>query len=361
MTRIRSLLALAAAASLATAFSVRAQTAVGERHLEASNPTAALRDAEHRPTVHVTVWYPAAEGAAERSLDIGPPGRALFFVGEAAPDAAFADDRRRPVILFSHGYGGSARMMAWFTTVLAQQGYVVIAVDHPGNSSVDKMTVAGAALFWDRVGDLQAALDRVKADPAISAHIDARRLGVAGFANGGLTALIAGGARVDLAHFQAFCADHPEDGMCKPQPEFPVTLDQAAAALASPELAAEAARAGDDHSIRGVGAVFVMAPAFVQALDPASLTASSTPVAVILGEGDPVAAPRFNGGLVARAVPRAKLKALPGVGHYDFISTCSQEAHATLAICQNQVPQTQTHHAALEMALNLFANTLGPP
>ena len=335
---------------------------VGERHLEVASPTAALRDAEHRASLRVTVWYPAAEGSVERSLDIGPPGRPLFIVGEAAPDAAFADAKRRPVILFSHGYGGSARMMAWFTTVLAQQGYVVIAVDHPGNNSQDKMTVPGAALYWDRAGDLQAALDRASADPVIGPHLDARRVGVAGFANDGLTALLAAGGRVDPARFLAFCAAHPDDGVCKPQPEFPVTLDQATAALTAPELAAEAGRAGDDHSIRGVGAVFVMAPAFVQALDPASLAALSIPAAVILGNADPVAAPHSNGGVVARAIPRAKLKALPGVGHYDFLSTCSQDGHDTLpALCQNVVPQGQTHYASLDMALNLFANALGPP
>jgi predicted dienelactone hydrolase len=359
--RITMLLAMAAGA-LCVASGAGAAGPVGERHLEATNPTAALRDAERRATVRVTIWYPAAEGSVEQSLDIGPPGRPLFYVGEAARDAAFADVRRRPVILFSHGYGGSARMMAWFTTVLAQQGYVVIAVDHPGNNSQDNMTVPGAALFWDRAGDLQAALDRVRADPVIGPHLDARRLGVAGFANGGLTALVAAGARADPARFQAFCATHPSDGVCKPQPEFPVTLDQAAAVLTAPELTAEVGHAVDDHSIRGVGAVFVMAPAFVQALDPASLAALSIPAAVILGDADPVAAPHFNGGVVARGVPRAKLKALPGVGHYDFLSTCSQDGHATLpALCQNVVPQNQTHYAALEMALSLFGNAFGPP
>ena len=75
-----------------------------------------------------------------------------------------------------------------------------------------------------------------------------------------------------MKRFMAFCKAHPDDGVCKPQQEFAVTLDQAAAALASPELAAEVAHAGDDHSIRGVRAAFAMAPAIVQALDPASLT-----------------------------------------------------------------------------------------
>jgi predicted dienelactone hydrolase len=359
MTRIKTRLALAAA-TLALATAAAAEP-VGERHLETTNPTAALRDADHKDKLRVTVWYPAAEGAVEQSLDLGPPGHTLFFVGEAAPDAPFADARRRPVILFSHGYGGTARMMGWFTTVIAQQGYVVIAVDHPGNNGQDKMTVPGAAMFWDRPGDLEAALETVKSDPEIAAHMDLRRLGVAGFATGGYTALAAAGARTDLQRFHASCLAHPDDGLCKPQPEFPVTHEQAMAALATPELAAEAAHAGDDHSIRGVRAAFAMAPALVQALDPASLAAMSAPVAIILGEADSVAPPHTNGGAAARGIPRAQLKTLPGVGHYDFLSTCSSEARARLAICQTAVPQGQTHRDALETALIFFGKTLGPP
>ncbi|WP_394762407.1 alpha/beta hydrolase family protein [Phenylobacterium sp.] len=352
----------AATAALAVASAAQAGDLVGERHLETVNPTAALRDADHKPTVRVTVWYPAAEGSVEKSLDLGPPGRPMFLVGEAAPDAAFMDTRRRPVILVSHGYGGSARMMGWFTTVLAQQGYIVIAVDHPGNNALDKMTVAGGTLFWDRPGDLQAALDRAKDDPVIGPHLDLKRLGVAGFSAGGFTALVAAGARVDVEHFKTFCAEHPDDGVCKPQLEFPVTPEQTAAALADPALAAETARAGDDHSIRGVRAVFAMAPAIVQALDPASLRTISTPVAIILGEADPVAPPHTNGGVAARAIPRAQLKALPNVGHYDFLSTCSDQARAVVPLCRGlAVPQGPTHFAALQMALNLFASAMGPP
>jgi len=335
---------------------------VGERHLETANPTAALRDADHKPTVRITVWYPAAEGSVEKSLDLGPPGKPMFYVGEAAPDAAFLDTKRRPVILFSHGYGGTARMMAWFTTVLAQQGYIVIAVDHPGNNGLDKMTIAGGTMFWDRPGDLQAALDKVREDPVIGPHLDIRRLGVAGFSAGGFTALAAAGARVDIEHFKAFCAEHPDDGVCKPQQEFPVTVEQAFAALASPELAPEVGHAGDDHSIRGVRAAFAMAPAIVQALDPASLRTLTTPVAIVLGEADTVAPPHTNGGVAARAIPRAQLKALPNVGHYDFLSTCSDQARATIPLCRGlATPQGPTHFAALQMALNLFANALGPP
>jgi predicted dienelactone hydrolase len=157
---------------------------IGQRRLTAVNPTAALRDAAHSDKIRVTVWYPAEAGAKETTLDPGPPGRPLFLVGSAAPDAAFADAKPRPVILFSHGFGGDARIMAWFALPLARAGYVVIAVDHPGNNADDPKTIAGSIMFWDRPGDLAAALAAAKADPEIRAHLDLSRLGVAGFPQG---------------------------------------------------------------------------------------------------------------------------------------------------------------------------------
>lgn len=74
---------------------------VGETHRTAHTPSAALRDAQHRDTLHVTVWYPAADGPAEAPLQIGPPGKALFDAGSAAAEAPFGSGRH-PVTC-SHG------------------------------------------------------------------------------------------------------------------------------------------------------------------------------------------------------------------------------------------------------------------
>ena len=48
------------------------------------------------------------------------------------PNAPFATDNiRQPVLLLSHGFGGTARIMGWFGIAMARAGYIVIAVDHP--------------------------------------------------------------------------------------------------------------------------------------------------------------------------------------------------------------------------------------
>lgn len=357
--RIGPLLAAAAVLSSLAAGSAQAQS-VGERHLLGVSPTAAYRDAEHSTRLRVTIWYPAAAGAKEERLDLGPPGKPLFIVGAAAPDAAFADTRRRPVILLSHGYGGSARMMGWFGTALARHGYLVVAVDHPGNNGLDPMTRAGAVMHWDRAEDLKAALARVEAEPDLAAHMDPARLGVAGFSAGGFTSLLIAGAREDPARYIAFCTAHPTDGVCMPQKELAVSLAEGQATLAAPENAAEVAHARDDHSLP-VKAVFAMAPAIVQALEPDSLAGIRTPVAIVVGAVDPIAAPATNAEVAAHAIPGARLTVLPKVAHYDFLSTCSAAGEATVPLCASQTPRDATHATAIALAIGLFDAALGRP
>lgn len=333
---------------------------VGEIHRLATERTASLRDAQHRSELRITVWYPAAADAVESPLVIGPPGRPLFDVGAVAPNAAFAEDSlQRPVILLSHGFGGTAGIMGWFGIALARSGYIVIAVDHPGNNGVDEMTVAGARLWWDRAEDLRSALEAIGRDPAVGPHLNLGRVGVAGFSAGGFTALVAAGAKVDPPRLGRFCSDHPDDGICRPQLEFAITPEDYAKNLAVPEVAAEARRAGDDHAIPQVRAAFAMAPALVQALDPASLARLPPPVHIVLGDGDTVAPPTTNGLVAGAAIPNAEVDRLPGVGHYDFLASCTEPARAIIPQCQVAVAQTEAHRRAVAAAEAFFGRYLG--
>jgi predicted dienelactone hydrolase len=346
------LLSLSAAASAAAA-------TVGERHLVAHEASAALRDASHSDALRITVWYPAGPGATETPLDVGPPGKPLFTPGSAAANADFEDTRPRPVILLSHGFGGSARIMAWFGTALARHGLVVIAVDHPGNNGRDPMTVAGAVLSWERPGDLATALEKAKTDPLIGPHLDLNRLGAAGFSAGGFTTLVEAGARVDFERFLRFCDAHPDDGICAPQKEFQFSRSDAEAFFAQPAGAAALAHAKDDLSIANVKAAFVMAPGIVQSLDPDSLKRIRLPVAILLGDADKVAPPATNGEVAAALIPGAKLTVLPRVGHYDFLAECTPAGDAAVPVCPTEVPRATTHKAAIDAALALFGATLG--
>lgn len=327
---------------------------VGELHRSVAAPGAALRDAAQRPELRLTLWYPAAADAVETPLTIGPPGDPLFVVGSAAAGAAFAPDGRHPLILLSHGFGGSARIMGWFGIGLARRGYVVAAVDHPGNTSPGGMTVAGAALWWQRADDLHAALKGVATDAVIAPHLDLARLGVAGFSAGGGTALLAAGARVDLAHCVRFCRANPDDPVCRPQREFTVTREDREALFRRPDVAAARAQAGEDRALPGLRAAFAMAPGPVQALDPASLEALHVPVEIMLGDADRVVPPDSNGRAAAALIPGAVLQVLPGVGHDDFLADCTASGRAREPACNALLPQAPTHLRAIEAADAFF-------
>jgi predicted dienelactone hydrolase len=324
---------------------------VGETHREADQPSAAARDAAHRPQLRITIWYPAAAGSVEQPIVIGPDAHPIFLIGNAAMNAAPATGKR-PVILLSHGFGGTARIMGWFGIAMARAGFVVVAVDHPGNNGLDPMTVPGALLTWERAGDLRRALQVALEDKVVGPHMDANRIGLAGFSAGGFTALVGAGARVDLNRFRRFCAAQPEDGVCRPQREFPVTAEQRDSFEQDPAFSGLLRHAGDDHSIPNVRAVFAMAPAIVQALTPESLRRIHVPVAVIFGADDVVAPPQTNGEVAARLVPGAQRRILAGVGHYNFLADCAPDVH--LPLCGQTGQAEDAHAVAIGMATRLF-------
>ncbi len=173
----------------------------------------------------VAIWYPAAAAAQQQILLIGPPGSPLFYGGRAAANAALAPAPAKfPLIVLSHGTGGTAQSLAWLGTALASTGHVVAAVDHPGNNAVDGYTVPGFTLWWERARDLSVVIDHMLADAEFGPRIDRRRIGAAGFSLGGYTVIAIAGGITSLSHFRSFCGSPAADGMCKAPPNFPTCL-----------------------------------------------------------------------------------------------------------------------------------------
>jgi predicted dienelactone hydrolase len=360
MTAPRALLALLAALALSLPAAAQPPAvSAGETARNAQSQSAALRN-RNDPNIRILVWYPAS--GAEKPIDIGSPKEVVFRTGSVAPGAPPADGRPHALILLSHGLGGTARQLTWLGAPLARLGYIVVAVDHPGTNGQDGVTPEGAYAPWARADDLSLALDTVLADPVIAPHIDARRIGVAGFSLGGFTGALMAGARPDPDRFLAFCRSAQRDASCERQVEFPVDFEEQAAVLGQPLMRPLAQRAKGEFRDRRVKAAFLIAPALVQGLDPASLKAITIPVEVVAGEADAVAPFATNAKAIADLVPEAVLTPLPGVGHYDFLSLCGP-AGAKLPYCVDGPGANRgvTHAAALAQATAFFAAALGGP
>ncbi len=152
----------------------------------------------HGRAMQVAVWYPATEGKTELFAD-----NPIFIGGDVRPNAKPALGKH-PIVLLSHGMGGTYLSLNWLASGLAEKGAIVISVNHPNgwfkDRQVDKMFN-----HWTRVQDLQVALDDVLADPALKDIVDKDRIYAAGFSFGGWTALSIGGATASPTGSLAYC------------------------------------------------------------------------------------------------------------------------------------------------------------
>jgi predicted dienelactone hydrolase len=309
------------------------------------------------------VWYPAGPGAQEERWQIGPPGRPFFDGGRVARNAALASvPAKFPLVVLSHGTGGSVGNLAWLGEALAAHGYITAAVNHPGNNAIDGYTVQGFTLWWLRARDLSAVIDGLLADPRFGPHIDEARIGAAGHSLGGYSVLALAGGIATVDQLLAYCRLHQGDETCAPLHEFP-DLRAKAEDLAKRDPSYRAALAEDARSYRDprVRAVFAMSPALGPAFLPDSLANIGIPVSIIAGGGDEVV-PVRSIEVLAGAIPQAELKILPApIGHYVFIGACLDAARATLPFgCNDQagVDRVAVEAKTADLALAFFARTL---
>ena len=82
-------------------------------------------------TISLQVWYPSNDDPGE-----GVRYDALWD-GDATEGLVPDCSQRRPVLVFSHGWGGIRWQSAFLTEHLASHGYVVIAPDHTHNTFLD--------------------------------------------------------------------------------------------------------------------------------------------------------------------------------------------------------------------------------
>jgi predicted dienelactone hydrolase len=310
-----------------------------------------------------TIWYPVLRATRTAPQWIGAPDAPFASAGEAAPGAGMAPAPRRfPVVLLSHGTGGSALMMAWLGVALAERGYIAAAVNHPGNHALEPYTPQGFTLWWERATDLSLVLDGLLADPLFGPRIDAARAGVAGFSLGGFTAIeIAGGVGTH-DRYEQFCRSPRADEMCREQVEFPDLREKLASLAADPEYQESVRGAGRSRRDPRVRAAFAIAPALGPAFRAEDLRRIAIPVAIVAGAADRVVPVESSARFFAAQIPRAQLKLYPGgVAHYTFLATCTasgRKAQPVLCGDASGVDRDAIHADAAAEAVRFFDRRL---
>lgn len=161
------------------------QTNLGQRTFE-------FRDsARHRPVV-TEVWYPTTD-------TLQPSDKAFSaFTRKPTVRNGRLSAGKWPLIMLSHGTGGGRLTLEWLSQALAEQGYIVAAVDHYGNTYQYKIPLEFLKP-WERPLDISFALTELLKENDLRSHIDQQRIGAAGFSFGGFTVIALAGGEVNYA------------------------------------------------------------------------------------------------------------------------------------------------------------------
>jgi predicted dienelactone hydrolase len=169
--------------------------AVGFQHVTAADP-------DDQP-LEVGIWYPSDAPTSPRPLG--------FFSQTVAVDGPVAGNRL-PLILFSHGNGGSFAEHYDTALTLAKAGFVVASVTHTGDNFRDQSKMSQVV---NRPRHVSRVLDYMLAVWLRRDRLDPDRVGIFGFSSGGFTALVSVGAVPDMARLGPHCTAHRQDFACR--------------------------------------------------------------------------------------------------------------------------------------------------
>lgn len=305
------------------------------------------------------IWYPAEPSAQEQQIKI--PGLSIFELGTAARDAKMPTSPVRfPLIVISHGTGGSGLSMAWFAEALARQGYIAAAVNHPGNNATEPFTVAGFSLRWERARDLSEVITGMLGDSEFGLHIDPGRIGAAGFSLGGYSVVEIACGVTDTQGSVHYCDTNHIDGIPASPAEFPTLVeDFRKLNREHPEVLQRSDGSYRDSRVRSV---FAMAPALGPAFPAAGLKEISIPVEIVAGESDQNIPIASSAKYFAAVIPGAELHIFSGdVGHYVFLDSCTElgrKSAPLLCVDEDGVDRNTIHRDTAQMASIFFRSTL---
>ena len=278
--------------------------------------------------IPVAIWYPSTGTATDRPVGL--------FRQHVATDAP-VKGRRLPLVVISHGNGGSKEGHYDTALALAAAGFVVAALEHPGDNYHHQ---SRATAMTDRPAALSRVIDFMIGDWANHAAIDPRRIGAFGFSSGGFTVLAAAGGQPDFTLFAPHCVQHPTNYDCK---------------LAGP-TGVSAPALGRIVPDRRIRALVVAAPAlgftFAHGLDYVRI-----PVQLWRADDDHILPAPDYADAVRAALPRPpQFETVADAGHFDFLAPCSPAlAKVAPAICTSRPGFDRTaFHERFNRAVTAF-------
>lgn len=301
------------------------------------------------------VFYPSSQ-PVHGATAIGPYNVA------ATPDAP-AIPGPKPLVVISHGNGGSNLGHHDLAAYLASHGFVVATLNQLGDYFRDTSKVGQIEVLAGRPVQVKATITTLLGDSRWKVLIDPNRIGVAGFSAGGYTSLMVAGATPRFVRFSDFCQHYPQDkDVCGHADEFKAAAAKQGKTIEQvlDEMQGQLGRYGDTADSR-VKAIFAMAPLSL-IFDEHGFDNVHIPVFLYYGQNDRVLPPEANAKHISPYLKTLyAIKEIPHADHWVFLPPCSAELKKAIApLCADPpgVDRAKAHAQINADALAFFRKTL---
>jgi predicted dienelactone hydrolase len=196
---------------------------------------------------------------------------------------------RFPLVLISHGSGGSPLLYRSVSLLLARRGFIVALPNHPGNSLGDNDLADSPLILRERRRQLIALLNALLADSTLGAAIASEPITAIGHSLGGYTVLCVAGGEPWSRSREPILVPHDSR----------------------------------------IGALVLMAPACGPFLAPHSLDAVRAPILALTAEHDALT-PDAEVRAALAGVPdpsRVTVRTVPNAGHFSFLGPFPGHMH----------------------------------
>lgn len=310
----------------------------------------------NKRVLEVAVWYPTHTSGPEQNV-----GGNQAFIGVPVLKDASPAAGRHPLLLLSHGYGGSWRNLNWLAQELAAQGYIVAGPDHPGTTTHNR-SPDEAAKLWLRPEDLNQLINRLLHQRGIAGEVDDTRIAAIGHSLGGWTVMTLAGAQFDPGKFINDCRQHPHFSDCQLISTLGIDASQTQAKLRS--------------SLRNphIKAVVSLDLGLARGFTQDSLAAIHIPVLVLSAQQDSPELPAtLESGYLAQFIaPQwVTFTRIAGATHFSFMQLCQPGAQALIEaaspgdgiVCQDEpgAVRQDIHRVVMNAISDFLKSALNAP
>ena len=257
-----------------------------------------------------SVWYPS-----QTTFPTDKIAENVAFFGSSVVRVGAPLAGKFPLVVISHGYRGNWRNQNWLATKLAQDGYVVASLDHPGTTSFNHSAQA-AAQWWRRAGDLSRLLDWLLNESYLLPNIDANDVTAIGHSLGGWTVMLLAGAQFDREQLKQECAFQDSPRVCGLTPEL---------GLDKPQVGEPSGSLKDDRIKRVVSLDLGLA----RSLSRQSLQDLTSPTLILAADVDIGDLPQAEeSGFLAQYIPQnnREYTVYQDAAHFSFMQLCKPGA-----------------------------------